>query len=127
MIIDSMYTTTISSSVCAVRLTRPLSFTHYGGFEYQAEVALLTRNILIQGDQFNSEPTDTQVGMHFFSFFSFLRNMLIIFSLYTHQQPWLYLSLCQSILDWFWSSHPCHCPCHRCSIQWSRSVPWWTN
>jgi hypothetical protein len=35
-----------------------LIYKHYGGSEYQAEVALLSRNILIQGDPFSSEPTD---------------------------------------------------------------------
>jgi len=56
--IESVLMTTISSSTCAITLTAPLLYQHYGGFEYQAEVALLSRNILIQGDPFNSEPTD---------------------------------------------------------------------
>jgi hypothetical protein len=49
MTISAVYTTSISSTTCAVKLTAPLQYTHYGGFEYQAEVALLTRNILVQG------------------------------------------------------------------------------
>lgn len=44
--------------VCAILLDRAINFTHYGGSEYQAEVALLSRNKLIQGDKVHSEPTD---------------------------------------------------------------------
>jgi len=51
--------TSVSARTCAVTVTTPLLYKHYGGFEYQAEVALLSRNILVQGDPFNSEPTDT--------------------------------------------------------------------
>lgn len=59
-----MYTTTISSTTCAIKLATSLKYKHYGGFEYQAEVGLLSRNILIQGDQYNSEPTDNSpIGM----------------------------------------------------------------
>ena len=47
----------LGSDVTALTLTAPLAKTHYGGFEYQAEVGLLSRNVLIQGDEL-SEPTD---------------------------------------------------------------------
>lgn len=57
LIIQAVEKTSITS-VCAVTFTTPLLYKHYGGFEYQAEVGLLTRNILIQGDPVNSEPTD---------------------------------------------------------------------
>jgi len=50
--------TTISPTTCVVTIDSGLQYTHYGGFEYQAEVGLLSRNILIQGDNVNSEPTD---------------------------------------------------------------------
>jgi hypothetical protein len=49
----------VSATTCAITLTTPLAYTHWGGPEYQAEVALLSRDILIQGDPDNSEPTDT--------------------------------------------------------------------
>ncbi len=43
--------------VSVVELAAPLAFAHHGGTEYQAEVALLTRSIVVQGDP-SSEPTD---------------------------------------------------------------------
>jgi len=49
----------VSATTCAVTVTKALLYKHYGGSAYQAEVALLSRNILVQGDQFTSEPTDT--------------------------------------------------------------------
>ncbi|GBG34875.1 G8 domain-containing protein DDB_G0286897 [Hondaea fermentalgiana] len=42
-----------------ITLTEALAYTHYGGPEYQGEVGLLSRNIVIQGDE-TSEPTDTE-------------------------------------------------------------------
>jgi len=57
MVIQSLAVTS-NPGICAVNLTRPLQFLHYGGREYQAEVALLSRNIVIQGDETDSEPTD---------------------------------------------------------------------
>eukprot|EP00808_Paulinella_micropora_P004982 g27531.t1 len=51
--------TTLGSAVTAIQLDSPLSFTHYGGREYQAEVSLLSRNFKVQGDEVSSEPTDT--------------------------------------------------------------------
>lgn len=57
--ITGIYTTTIASNVCAVTVDTAFSYTHYGGFEYQAEVSLISRNIVVQGDATNSEPTDT--------------------------------------------------------------------
>jgi G8 domain len=47
-----------NSDLSAIGFTPALTFKHYGGREYQAEVGLLSRNILIQGDSSNSEPTD---------------------------------------------------------------------
>lgn len=57
--ISAVYTTSLGSTVGAIRVTTPLAYTHYGGPEYQAEVALLSRNILVQGNEATSEPTDT--------------------------------------------------------------------
>eukprot|EP01124_Arcella_intermedia_P022125 TRINITY_DN3233_c0_g4_i1.p1 TRINITY_DN3233_c0_g4~~TRINITY_DN3233_c0_g4_i1.p1 ORF type:complete len:1092 (+),score=168.98 TRINITY_DN3233_c0_g4_i1:472-3276(+) len=54
--IESVYL--VSGNVAAIKLTTPLVYKHYGGTEYQAEVALLSRNIVIQGDEVNSEPAD---------------------------------------------------------------------
>jgi hypothetical protein len=58
-IIVSVFRTTLGADISAVYVAAPLRYTHYGGPEYQAEVALLSRNILIQGDSLNSDPTDT--------------------------------------------------------------------
>jgi len=55
----NVYKTSLADTVSAIQLDSPLSYDHYGGREYQAEVGLLTRNILIQGDAINSDPTDT--------------------------------------------------------------------
>ncbi|KAJ8602371.1 hypothetical protein CTAYLR_004214 [Chrysophaeum taylorii] len=49
--------THLGFSITAVRLESPLSFPHYAGDEYQAEVGLLSRRIRIQGDE-SSEPSD---------------------------------------------------------------------
>ena len=57
-IISQVYRTPYSN-VAAVRVTEAFTYKHYGGRAYQAEVALLSRNILIQGDAAGSEPTDT--------------------------------------------------------------------
>lgn len=57
--IVKVYRTSLDSSVAAIQLDAPLDYQHYGGREYQAEVGLLTRNIVVRGDPFNSEPTDT--------------------------------------------------------------------
>jgi len=56
--IAAVYTTTLGSNIGAIRVTSPLAYKHYAGREYQAEVALLSRTIVIQGDPTNSEPTD---------------------------------------------------------------------
>jgi len=58
-IISQVYRTSVHANVSAVRVTVPFTYKHYGGRAYQAEVALLSRNIVIQGDGTNSEPTDT--------------------------------------------------------------------
>lgn len=47
-----------STKVTAIQLDQALSYRHFGGQEYQAEVSLLSRNIVVQGDA-NSLPTDT--------------------------------------------------------------------
>lgn len=58
-IIKAVYST-IYANVSAIEVTEPFVFKHYAGKPYQAEVALLSRRIVIQGDPDNSEPTDTQ-------------------------------------------------------------------
>jgi hypothetical protein len=45
--------------VTAVFFTETLSYGHFGGAEYQAEVGLLSRRIVVQGAEDDSEPTDT--------------------------------------------------------------------
>lgn len=57
--IVSVQRTNLGSGVTAIRLNAPLSYLHFGGREYQAEVSLLSRNIIIQGDEVNSPPIDT--------------------------------------------------------------------
>ncbi len=42
--------TTLNAGVTAIQLDSPLSYKHFGGKEYQAEVSLLSRNIIVQGD-----------------------------------------------------------------------------
>ncbi|KAJ3027564.1 UNVERIFIED_CONTAM: Fibrocystin-L [Siphonaria sp. JEL0065] len=49
----------IGSSVSVVALEKPLQFDHYGGSEYQAEVGLLSRRIVIKGDDVYSNLTDS--------------------------------------------------------------------
>jgi hypothetical protein len=44
--------------VTAVVVSTPLRYNHYGGREYQAEVGLLSRRMVFQGHQNDSEPTD---------------------------------------------------------------------
>ena len=45
-------------NVSLVTFQQRLQFAHYGGSEYQAEVGLLSRRIVIQGSATDSEPTD---------------------------------------------------------------------
>lgn len=45
----------IGSNGRSLTLDQPLRFGHYGGSEYQAEVALLSRNIVVQGDAQSEE------------------------------------------------------------------------
>jgi len=45
-----------SGTTTRITLDRPLTYLHYGGSEYQAEVALLSRRIIVQGDENDSEP-----------------------------------------------------------------------
>ncbi|KAI9334736.1 G8 domain-containing protein [Obelidium mucronatum] len=49
----------IGSAVTVIGLEKPLLYNHYGGSEYQAEVGLLSRRILIKGDDTYSNLTDT--------------------------------------------------------------------
>ncbi|KAJ3062710.1 Fibrocystin-L, partial [Rhizoclosmatium hyalinum] len=49
----------IGPSVSLITLAAPLSFNHYGGPEYQAEVGLLSRRIVVKGDDQNSNLTTT--------------------------------------------------------------------
>ena len=49
----------VGPNVGYIELTEPLKYNHYGGREYQAEVALLSRRIIFQGNANTSEPTDT--------------------------------------------------------------------
>jgi len=51
--------TSLHATVAAIQLNAPLDYQHFGGREYQAEVTLLSRNIIIQGDAASSPPTDT--------------------------------------------------------------------
>jgi len=50
----------LGDGVTAVVFTEPLSYGHFGGVEYQAEVGLLSRRIIIQGSEDDSEPTDME-------------------------------------------------------------------
>ncbi|KAM9977778.1 hypothetical protein ACTFIR_011650 [Dictyostelium discoideum] len=43
-----------------IQFTKPLRYYHYGGQEYQAEVALLSRRIVFRGDGNGQEQTDSQ-------------------------------------------------------------------
>jgi hypothetical protein len=47
------------SSMTAIQLDGAVRYRHYAGKEYQAEVALLSRNIVVQGSELDSEPSDT--------------------------------------------------------------------
>jgi hypothetical protein len=49
---------TLPSGAAAIRLAAPLAHMHYAGREYQAEVALLSRRVTIQGAADDSPPTD---------------------------------------------------------------------
>ena len=57
-IISQVYRT-LHTNVAAIRVTQGFTYKHYGGRAYQAEVGLLSRNILVQGSALDSEPTDT--------------------------------------------------------------------
>eukprot|EP00927_Polykrikos_kofoidii_P063907 TRINITY_DN5882_c0_g1_i2.p1 TRINITY_DN5882_c0_g1~~TRINITY_DN5882_c0_g1_i2.p1 ORF type:complete len:1020 (-),score=137.03 TRINITY_DN5882_c0_g1_i2:213-3131(-) len=43
--------TLVSVDGVVITLDRPLSFNHYGGSEYSGEVALLSRSVVVQGDE----------------------------------------------------------------------------
>ncbi|KAJ3128429.1 Fibrocystin-L [Nowakowskiella sp. JEL0407] len=46
----------LGPKITALTLDKPLNYTHYGGREYQAEVALLSRQVSIQGSNLDSNP-----------------------------------------------------------------------
>jgi hypothetical protein len=50
----------LGDDVVFVELSGALLFDHYGGDEYQAEVGLLSRRIVVQGAAEDSEPTDAE-------------------------------------------------------------------
>ena len=50
----------LGEGVTAIFLDKAVEFAHYGQDEYQAEVGLLTRRFVIQGDASDSEPTDIE-------------------------------------------------------------------
>jgi hypothetical protein len=56
--IVSVKRTTLGANVIAIQLDSPLSYKHFGGKEYQAEVSLLSRNVIVQGDS-SSPPSGT--------------------------------------------------------------------
>ena len=47
-------------NITAIALARPLLYDHYAGVEYQAEVALLSRRMVVQGSDSDSLPSDPQ-------------------------------------------------------------------
>ena len=49
---------TLASGMGAIRTREALRYAHYAGAEYQAEVALLSRRLVVQGDAADSPPTD---------------------------------------------------------------------
>ncbi|KAH9259577.1 hypothetical protein BASA81_001999 [Batrachochytrium salamandrivorans] len=51
--------TTAHPNVTAITVTQPFTYKHFAGKAYQAEVALLSRTILLQGNLADSMPTDT--------------------------------------------------------------------
>jgi len=53
--------TEVSADGKTLSVNAPFKFQHYGGPEYQAEVALLSRNIIFQG---GPETESTKVGPH---------------------------------------------------------------
>ena len=55
--IAAIYRTSLPN-VTAIRVSEPLAYKHFAGKSYQAEVALLSRRIVVQGDAQHSEPTD---------------------------------------------------------------------
>jgi hypothetical protein len=57
LVVEALLATSLGNDVTAIRLAAPLQKAHYGGAEYQAEVGLLSHNVIIQGDA-SSEPTD---------------------------------------------------------------------
>lgn len=50
-----MKKTTLGANVAAIQLDSPLSFRHFGGREYQAEVSLLSRNIVGMINNINND------------------------------------------------------------------------
>jgi len=54
---------TLPSGLTAIHFLQPLQFTHYAGVEYQAEVGLLSRRLMVAGGETDSDPTDTEPAM----------------------------------------------------------------
>ena len=54
---------TLPNGMGALRLTAPLAFAHYAGREYQAEVALLSRRIVVAGSAVDSPATDAEPAL----------------------------------------------------------------
>lgn len=48
----------LPDNITAVEIFPPLTYRHYAGRDYQAEVALLSRRIVVEGSADDSEPTD---------------------------------------------------------------------
>lgn len=53
----------VGSSGSTIQVKTPFAFSHYGGDEYQSEVALITRNIMIMG---TPETVNTRIGPQIF-------------------------------------------------------------
>ena len=49
---------TLPTGHTALRLASPLKFHHWASSEYQAEVGLLSRRVVVEGSKFDSPPTD---------------------------------------------------------------------
>jgi hypothetical protein len=53
-----MHIFALPNGMTAVHINAPLAFDHYAGREYQAEVGLLSRRVIVQGAVADSLPTD---------------------------------------------------------------------
>jgi hypothetical protein len=60
-----MHVFTLANGMGAIHTNEALRFDHYASAEYQAEVALLSRRLVVQGDAADSLPTDAaQMACH---------------------------------------------------------------